>query len=71
MSVAISALKFIPMCYFLSDCRFNRFDFPPIFHRKEDTNLEQLWVRINFYLVQFSAIFLDLILVFASKPFMN
>lgn len=22
---------------------FNRFDFPPIFHRKEDTNLEQLW----------------------------
>ncbi|RLN22156.1 protein PLASTID TRANSCRIPTIONALLY ACTIVE 10 [Panicum miliaceum] len=22
---------------------FNRFDFPPIFHRKEDTNPEQLW----------------------------
>uniref|UniRef100_A0A8R7RCI2 S1 motif domain-containing protein n=1 Tax=Triticum urartu TaxID=4572 RepID=A0A8R7RCI2_TRIUA len=22
---------------------FNRFDFPPIFHRKEDTNEEQLW----------------------------
>lgn len=24
--------------------RFNKFDFPPIFHREEDTNPELLWV---------------------------
>uniref|UniRef100_A0A0A9AP13 Uncharacterized protein n=1 Tax=Arundo donax TaxID=35708 RepID=A0A0A9AP13_ARUDO len=26
---------------------FNRFDFPPIFHRKEDTNPEQFGVKVE------------------------
>lgn len=37
------------ICHLTLACRFNRFDFPPIFHREEDTNPEELWVSINLY----------------------
>lgn len=59
-------------CPFFSGYSFNRFDFPPIFHRKEDTNPEQLWVRINFYFCD--SVFCCLVMfntVCASNLFVN
>lgn len=59
----ICSSLFSAICILTS--RFNRFDFPPIFHRDEDTNPDELLVCI--FLHCYSSLLFDLFVIFVSR----